>query len=56
MPVSGEITEFNEELEANPEVVNSYPYEAGWMIKVKMSDASELENLLDAAAYAELIG
>lgn len=56
MPVSGEIIEFNEDLEANPDVVNSDPYGEGWMIKVKMSDTSELDSLLDAAAYTELIG
>lgn len=56
MPVSGEIIEFNEELEASPELVNSDPYGDGWMIKVKISDASQLENLLDAAAYNDLIG
>jgi len=56
MPVSGEITEFNEELEGNPEVVNSDPYGEGWMIKVKMSDTSEIDNLLSAEAYQELIG
>lgn len=56
MPVSGEITEFNSDLEANPEVVNSDPYGKGWMIKVELSDASELDGLLDAAAYASLVG
>lgn len=56
MPVSGEILEFNEALEDNPEAVNSDPYGEGWMVKVKMSDDSELDGLLDAAAYQELIG
>ena len=56
MPVSGEVIEFNEELEDAPETVNSDPYGDGWMIKVKISDASQLENLLDAKAYQELIG
>lgn len=56
MPVSGEIIEFNEALESAPETVNSDPFGDGWMIKVKMSDTSEVEGLLDAAAYAELIG
>lgn len=56
MPVSGEITEFNTELEANPELVNTDPYGKGWMIKVAISDTSELNNLLDAAAYADLVG
>jgi glycine cleavage system H protein len=56
MPVSGEIVEFNKDLEANPEVVNSDPYGAGWMIKVKMNNAAEIDALLDAAAYQNLIG
>lgn len=56
MPISGEILEFNDKLEADPELVNSDPYGDGWMIKVKISDASELNNLLDAAAYSALIG
>lgn len=56
LPVSGEILEFNEELEAEPEKVNEDPYGAGWMVKVKMSDLSQLEDLLDAEAYKELIG
>lgn len=55
MPVSGEVTEFNESLESEPEKVNSDPYGDGWMIKVKISDASELDNLLDAEAYANLV-
>ncbi len=53
LPMSGEIIEFNEALEANPEVVNNDPYGAGWMVKVRVSDASEFEALLDAAAYAQ---
>lgn len=56
MPISGEITEFNSGLEADPEVVNSDPYGAGWMVKVKMSNPSELDALLTAEAYAALIG
>ena len=56
MPLSGEIIEFNEALESAPESVNSDPYGDGWMIKIKMSDSSELESLLDASAYADLIG
>jgi glycine cleavage system H protein len=55
MPVSGEILEFNDALEANPELVNSDPYGEGWMIKVKLSDASQYDQLLDAAAYEGLI-
>lgn len=56
MPVSGEVTQLNEEIESNPEVINSDAYGAGWLIKVKMSDTSQLDNLLDAAAYQSLIG
>lgn len=56
MPLSGEITEFNSNLEANPELVNSDPYGEGWMIKVKLSNPSEVEDLLDAAGYSALIG
>lgn len=54
MPVSGEVLEFNAELESAPEQVNKDPYGAGWMIKVKMSDPAELDSLLDAAAYQEI--
>ncbi|HIP31941.1 MAG TPA: glycine cleavage system protein GcvH [Crocinitomicaceae bacterium] len=56
MPLSGEIIEFNEELESEPETVNSDAYGKGWMIKIKLSDVSEIDGLLDSAAYAELIG
>lgn len=56
MPISGEVIEMNEELDANPEKVNEDAYGDGWMIKVKMSDTSELEELMDAEAYRELIG
>jgi len=55
MPVSGEVLEFNENLEQNPEIVNSDPYGKGWIIKIKMSDLSELDGLLEASAYKELI-
>ena len=55
MPVSGEVMEFNEALESNPETVNDDAFGAGWMIKVKMSDLSELEELLNAEAYEALI-
>jgi glycine cleavage system H protein len=55
MPVGGEILEFNEALEANPELVNSDPYGEGWMVKVKMEDASQYDNLLDATAYQALV-
>lgn len=56
MPLSGEIIEFNAGLESSPESVNTDPYGDGWMIKVKISDTSELEGLLDAAAYEALVG
>ena len=56
MPVSGEILEFNEGLEANPEAVNKDAYGDGWMIKVKLSDPSQLDSLMDAAAYKALVG
>ena len=56
LPVSGEIIEFNDTLEGEPELVNSDPYGQGWMIKIKMSNPSELEELLSAEDYAALIG
>lgn len=56
MPISGEIIEFNENLESNPESVNSDPYGEGWMIKVKMSDTSELDGLMSSEEYADHIG
>jgi glycine cleavage system H protein len=55
MPVSGEVIEFNSEIEDAPEKVNQDAYGAGWMIKVKMTDLSEIDELLDAAAYQDLI-
>ncbi|KVV14507.1 glycine cleavage system protein GcvH [Flavobacterium sp. TMP13] len=56
LPLSGEIIEFNDALESAPEVVNSDPYGAGWMIKIKISNESEIEGLLSGDAYKELIG
>jgi glycine cleavage system H protein len=56
MPLSGEIIKFNDELEASPESVNADPYGAGWMVQVKMSDASQLEGLLSADDYKALVG
>lgn len=56
MPVSGEVLEFNEEIESNPELVNSDPYGKGWMVKIKLSDVAELEDLLTAEAYQDLVG
>ena len=55
MPLTGEVTEFNEGLEDEPELVNKDPYGEGWMIKVAISDASQLEDLLDAEGYKNLI-
>jgi len=56
MPVSGEIIEFNPELDANPELVNSDPYGKGWMIKVKMNNTAELDHLLSSSDYENIIG
>ncbi|ADV49372.1 glycine cleavage system protein GcvH [Cellulophaga sp. E16_2] len=56
LPLTGEIIEFNEALEDAPENVNSDPYGKGWMIKIKISDASEVASLLSDADYKELIG
>lgn len=55
LPVSGEVLEFNEELEDQPELVNKDPYNQGWIVKVKISDKAELDNLLSADAYKALI-
>ncbi|NOH78797.1 glycine cleavage system protein GcvH [Vibrio sp. RE86] len=54
-PITGEIVEINEELEDSPELINEEPYEGGWIVKVKMSDASELDNLKDAEEYLNSI-
>ena len=56
MPLSGEIIEFNDKLEETPESVNEDPYTAGWMIKIKLSDNSQLSELLNPEAYKTLIG
>ena len=56
MPVAGEVVEANGALDANPAVVNSDPYGEGWMIKVRADDPASVGELLDAAAYNELIG
>lgn len=56
MPLSGEVIEFNENLEDGPENVNTDPYGDGWMIKIKISDTSQVDNLLDAEAYKAIIG
>ena len=55
MPLTGEVLSFNSELEDAPEVVNSDPYGEGWMIRVKISDASEVDALLSAEQYKDLI-
>ena len=56
LPVSGEIIEFNEDLEDTPEDVNAEPYSKGWMIKMKVSNPDDLNQLLDSNQYRELIG
>ena len=56
LPVEGEILELNEDLETSPENVNNDPYEKGWMIKMKVSNPSDLDNLLTSDDYSKLIG
>lgn len=56
LPLTGEIIEFNQKLEEDPELVNTDPYGDGWMIKMKFTDASQIDDLLNAAAYQELVG
>ena len=56
MPVTAEVLEFNEALNDQPELVNNDPYGEGWIIKVKVADAAELDKLMDAAAYEAFIG
>ena len=55
MPLTGEVIEFNDALEDDPELVNSDPYNKGWMIKIEFTDNSQLEDLLDATAYEILV-
>lgn len=55
-PISGKIVEVNEELEDSPEFVNESPYEKAWMVKIEISDDSQLEELLSADQYSEMIG
>ena len=55
LPVAGEVLELNEALEENPDLVNKDPYGEGWIIKIKPSDVSELDNLLDVEAYQKVI-
>ncbi len=54
MPISGEVLEFNSDLEDNPEAVNEQPYDSGWMIKIKMDNTYQIKNLLDADQYKQL--
>ncbi len=56
VPISGEVTEINEDIDAAPESVNQEPFDGGWLFKIKLSDAAELDNLLDAGAYNDLLG
>ena len=56
LPLSGEIIEFNELLESEPEKVNDDPYGEGWMIKVQISDSSEIDNLMSAEDYKTMVG
>ncbi len=56
LPLSGEIIELNEKLEDTPELINDDPFGEGWIVKVKVSDESEMEKLLSASAYKEIIG
>ena len=56
MPVGGEILEFNEALESDPALINNDPYGKGWIIKIRMTDASEADSLMDAAAYKAQLG
>lgn len=55
-PISGKVVEFNSEITDSPEIINTDPYGKGWMVKVEMNDSSELDLLLDSAAYKELLG
>jgi glycine cleavage system H protein len=56
MPVTGEVLEFNAALEANPELINKDPYGEGWIVKIKIANAAEIDELIDAAKYKELVG
>jgi glycine cleavage system H protein len=56
MPINGEVLLFNEKLEDKPELINSNPYGEGWIIKIAISDVAELDELLDALTYKELVG
>src|SRR4051812_13397055 len=56
LPVDGVISEINSKLNSNPEVVNTDPYGEGWMVKMKLSNMSDVDALMDAAAYSNLVG
>ena len=56
MPINGEVLSFNKNLEGEPELINTDPYGEGWVIKIAISDVTELDELLDASAYQELVG
>ena len=56
MPLDGEVLEMNEALDANPELVNEDPYGEGWLIKIKITDASQVDDMLSAADYAAMVG
>jgi len=56
MPINGEVLLFNEKLEDEPELINTDPYGEGWVVKITISDVTELDDLLDASAYHELVG
>lgn len=56
MPVAGEIVELNEKLESQPDLVNSDPYGDGWIVKIKLNEQSEVDELLDVEAYKDVIG
>jgi glycine cleavage system H protein len=56
MPVTGEVLEINPALNDKPDLVNNDPYNEGWMIRIKVTDASELDSLMDAAAYRAMVG
>jgi len=55
MPINGEVLEFNENLEDNPELINSDPYGDGWIIKISISDLTELDDLLTSESYQKLV-
>lgn len=55
MPVTGEVLELNDKLEDEPELINSDPYGDGWMVKIKLSDASQMDDLMDAAGYGDMV-